>query len=69
MLLAVFLVEIVLAESSSITLHMKETNAFAGVQGYVLYSKDHLTSFVSGSFWEYGGAVVVCKELGELLYL
>lgn len=61
-----FLAEIVLALSSRVKLYNTARNTFAGKQGYVLYSDDlEAISFVSGSSWNYGAAVVVCRGLGE----
>lgn len=54
--------EIVLAD---ITLYKNKTNAFAGEQGYVLYTNGSVISFINGSSWDYLSAMVACSELGK----
>lgn len=61
-LLLLLFTKVVLTELSNITLYKNETNAFAGVQGYVLYGND---SFINGSIWDYKCAMVVCREAGK----
>ena len=64
----IFLATITVSLSSGVQLYKGTENEFAGEQGYVLYAGAlGTTSFISGSDWGYGDAMVVCRELGMWL--
>ena len=63
-ILSVILSTVTFADSM-ISLYKNETNEFAGVQGYVQYISDEAVGFISGSYWDYSSANIVCNELGK----